>query len=688
MRPIDLHASTTSNQTPAVPAGSRVNLSNLRHERDLEQLLISIGGIAEEIDMLKQLYEYKLAKVEPGQPAYRLDKRTERIVMTGLEERGVIKRSRMQLSLGHGKMVTRSVIYLTSVDIAGQAGQQFAQRLQQKTLEAAHTKSWLNDRPVLHQKGASKPVADKRQRLQRLVEADLVTEDPRQLFSADWRVAAQWYGWLPGAIARARLLFEFMHTHRGALVDFSKASAAAKESKLVTIDSLVPMMPLSTFLKIIPCTSLSAGLDDFLGSHDATFATVESVSPELRHHLIPDVSPCYKRLRRLLDILTYLQLVLPNSHRSTDDVGSIGDAVLPDSAEVVRAWSLASSVPIHDFGSPDEHLPLLGEIEMLTEEDVAKYWTVTEALCKGEAVNPASLAPAANLYASPDRNSAHAQMLVQRKLWRCSPTMNKAQKTYVERYIKKLGRKAASLSNSESSMAQLATSICIADTTVVKSYVNRLRKKLPRRRKAATHTKNTTSIAVDPEIDVLRPPPMMQSEDSASEPEERPRRSQRQMVQPLLTPSDSLLYKEQIWQAYVREAQRLHGWFTFDQQHLQYLHNWFLSPDGLSVQALSEHLQTMIEDASMLKIAAGTWTKPNPPYGDFRTSDHYVGRNHWGSTPLPPAPVLPHSANRQTPAPAVQAAQLAAVAEPSSVDAITPMEPGDLASCTRTRMPR
>lgn len=606
------------------------------------------GGLSiEGHPFLKVWQNYKQKKDSLPELPKLLDKRTSSTVLNILNENGSIKRSVLQIPGKHGKLVQIPVIYLAEIGLDSPEMKAFARSLQDAQVQTGQKQKWLDGRKVLEVDGTITTSRSSRLKQEERID---VGDDPRAYFQQEWRAIAQLYGWKYGVYARARTLHGFLVSSITDENDSLFISSSRPEARIFSPQFVKEDIPLSTFLSIVATHRHADELDNFLAENDGSKALVSQLPQNLRLAVCPPTEGFHKdRIFPLLDVLVNFRLVIPLeiSDEKTEIVAYSGQNreprhFRPRKLRGAKYLMLANKAPMYDLEEKEPlRQRLLGELSIANTEQAEIYWDALKNVVFGKTLlcdlSPASADYPAHLDVPAPTNKS---MRIASH-WYGSYILLRGQKTYIKRILKEKGM--LETIGSEEAIKKLALDVCGREDEVRRYAVSvaaQSRRLRAVRAKANRPVKNTSKRAERDGEDVVSATDGSEvSEASGAElgmPKRRgkPRKkvAQRKLKlaqtasdqaeaaeeQPVRAPArsvaDVLARKAQpvdgerarLWEGIHSRFIAEHGEDAISTEQIAFLKNWFLSPGGISVPALQEHLETMAEDSSALKFTTDT----------------------------------------------------------------------------------
>lgn len=538
-----------------------------------------------------------MERIPPGEVLHKIDKRTERLVLNSLEQRNVIKRTSIQILGSNDKLINKSIVYLTTIEIGDPQMQEWVKALQDTIMRTGNRPLFPNRKQLeLLEDGSLVPALDG------IAVPEIDNADPRSIFATDWRIAAQTTGWCPGMYARARAL----HIHLVSSItddnDSSYIVSSNQDTRILASGYFMADLPLSVFLSICATVELNDVLLAYLDNNDASQVLVKDAPPHVQAILEPGSQRNGHRIQRLLEILFKLSLVKPMAQvdTATDTVIYSGVQREPRYFEThVKTnssyWMLLNSAPLYAYNERVKSKQiLLGEMPTVTSADTEVFWTTLQAICLRKPYDTFLLPAQAAHPLLPTTTKTFARTIGTALRWKQS-TLYQNQKTYLRRVLQARRDNGQSIIDHPEELQKLTYDLCARDEDITKAFIanyiknvstDRLQSKMRFRRRKAQQPAKSEGESED------------SSEVGEAEPGSRSHRGQAGRRKN----KEDLEDKQQIWHAAIQQAFEKHGEANFDRQHLQYLYTWFCSPDGLSASELMKQLETMVEDSVTLSL--------------------------------------------------------------------------------------
>lgn len=562
-----------------------------------------------------------------------LDKRTYNNVMKGLEGRGLAKRSTLQIQTSTGKLVRKSIIYLADLDLDGREVRSFVRAFEDRMQTQNQGKGWLKDRKVVDlpnfDGSGRKPSRAKSTSVRPSIETS-----PRAFFETEWRIVSQAYGWQFGPFARAKTLHRYLAQ---TVTDENDSSSIISSDPAMRIFSTTLTqldMPFSTYMQLSPCFDHTGALDLFLAKNDASQIPVRQLPDNIADLFHIGRAKSAARMRANLEILVAMNVLVPLEpvEEKTDFVAYSGLERDPryfrpcTATKYTNYWLLANKAPIYNLRAAQ--LPsqtVLGELPLQTPEQVTFYWETLHSLLFAESP-PCDFPPATSNFPAvfPAPRSLRTSVSIPGR-WTESYLLLTSQRDYIRKVVTEEGDADALLSDTEK-IQKLAHNV-FAPLATVKEFVElgcpttegqkSVKRKIKHRGrgqakvKRARRTRRTKIPQTDEDESSPSSPPAAEGESdeenmqpeadkAASYQDNEADAPARETARNVLArkAKESVREKENIWQGIIQRFTEEHGTQMLDEDQLEFLHNWFMSPGGLTVKGLQDHLATAVVDTA------------------------------------------------------------------------------------------
>ena len=597
---------------PKVP--ERRNYSMHVHENDFFAVLKEVGGISEEgIVFLKLWQDYKKKRngIEPPM----LDRRTLATILNGLERRGLVTRTNLQVQSVNGNFVQKPVMFLADIDLDSQQMRDYSTILQGRLQEMGATKNWLQGRKIVDESNSFTSYGPKGRRERRLPTAGT---EPHDFFASEWRIVAQSYGWQYGLFARARTLHQYLV---GSINDDNDSAFIVSSSPVTRLFSSSYVLldtPLSVYLRIAACISYNGDLDLFLAQNDASTIPIRDLPVSISSVFLAGKNKSMNRFPQLFEILTALHLLIPMEQveEPTDVVVYSGIErepryFRPRATKGASYWLLANRAPVYDSGQmkPDAQV-LLGDLPIADQADGTNYWKFIEKISLRQGVPPALPRTDIGYSAVWEASGPLKHSIRTQARWYSDYLLLNPQKEYLKRTLLKRDDNESILEDTES-MQKLSFNIC-APVQVVREYVEMTLDKLSserhtkvrsqrfarmhRRSRATSDESDFTTRSDGQDFPISRrsnPNSQKKSTGKSQSTAEILARKAKQATRDLQITWDGLLGR------FLAE----HGEqaLLLDAEQLSYVHEWFMGGE-MNAGILKEHLDTMLADAQPQRL--------------------------------------------------------------------------------------
>lgn len=492
----------------------------------------------------------------------------------------------LQVENLNGKMVMKAIIYLKDLQPDSPEMLAFISNLQSRVQDTGK-KTWLPNRKIVEKERRPGETQTDDAKPRTKAALAISHENPRSSFLSNWRVVSQMYGWQYGNIARARTLHLFLvdaidDANDSTYIVSSDAHTRMFASPFVLLDT-----PLSIYLKLAACPEYYPELDKYLAETDTSKLLVRDLPPAIATMLGTGRYKSIRRFLDLFDILVRLRLLVPIDlvETPTDVVVYSGEAREPryfqardpTNQDNVAYWMLTNQAPVYNFRHKDyESQVILSRVPVQTRSDAEVFWTTLHDNIFSP-TEDASLPLITQDYPAVfDGPATLVKTLRNAARWSSEYLLLKPQKYYLKSVVSKKSNPAAYLAKEEN-IATLAAEVC-APTAVVADFVSRMRNptksKLSKSRRTVKSSKRRSKVKSQDLQDVLA----RKANDAAAE-------------------------REKVWQGIIARFYKENGEQAGDPEIIEFLHNWFINPNGINARDVNEHLAQMVEDQSSVDLA-------------------------------------------------------------------------------------
>ena len=384
---VELILSLDSNSAP--PARQAYSL--LLRENALEAVLSEAGGILLDGSHLSRLLNEYRYRTQEGtySPQHDMDKRTVVAAIISLENKGKIKRKIATYQSSTGSIIRRDIIYRADIDAEGSQMERFLADLQshQPTYHTPPSSRSsklrkVDDVGTLARFNTPKPSSVRSQPASSASDAEM-----REYFASEWRIVAQYYGYIYGRLPRAQAVHKFLLDCLLHRMDVSN------HSRVLNAATLYKEIPLGVYMQVIPRTRLDESITEFLS--DPTHLDISMINlPRSLHSIFrPGNSSSRQKMSIVLDILSALGLVMPlkivegpTTISASVDNGEGQPSLCyfaPSRAGMQpKYWLISSSAAVYHFATPSTTKPLLSTWRFTsTKDSIDAYWDALKAAC-------------------------------------------------------------------------------------------------------------------------------------------------------------------------------------------------------------------------------------------------------------------------------------------------------------------
>ncbi|CUA70965.1 Titin [Rhizoctonia solani] len=346
--------------------GRPTNVSALRRQTEFTQVIENLGGVVnisstkpfndEHQSLLEQLHaEGKAVSTTPGTG---MDRRTFNAAISTLESRGLLKTKVVSTVTQAGKIRRATIAYLPSAPehLVNECIQKFQ-------VSSGKGLSISNDFPslegaVVHPgpRGAAQRTVNN---LPESIQAPELPQDPLAMARYEQlsnpMTAAQYLGYIPGSLARARALH--LQLMSEVVSENPPQNGVSVEDWVIGKAYFSCSMPISTYCSVTKLGFTVPGLRQVLDSEEGSYIRVYEVAADIRALLGVQSTVTKSRLFKTLSLLVDLGCIIPvkpQTHPGTQGTVYVND-VLP--GVEWDYFKLAKSVPIYRFADKDQDAP-------------------------------------------------------------------------------------------------------------------------------------------------------------------------------------------------------------------------------------------------------------------------------------------------------------------------------------------
>lgn len=353
-------------RAPATKQATKQSFTALRRQADVLAFLEATGGICEGgISLGRDVSAW--LKTQPGRLRTFSDDRTTRdLTMNALVERGVVKRTSVQL---RGR---RDLFYLPHITLDSAEMVSFIGKLADPDWGGWKDKERVV-RPVGVAKGDDPSLSDTNEAIQ-------------NFFMRDYRVLGAKYGCLYGRFARARELHRFLigivaANPAGSEHVFSKGPGLPGVPTIIEDDVMKSTMPLYVFLRILPIPEWSPEFDAFIADPVNTSTPIRDLPPWVLQIVNPTNIQRRRAMVVVIQSLMDLSLLRPLLELPAAPGATNKSFGAPAHQRYVNAthWLLSPSAPIYAVADPAQELIAVAPLN--TPEEVEAYWVDLADAC-------------------------------------------------------------------------------------------------------------------------------------------------------------------------------------------------------------------------------------------------------------------------------------------------------------------
>ncbi|EUC63046.1 B-block-binding subunit of tfiiic protein [Rhizoctonia solani AG-3 Rhs1AP] len=358
-----------SSQMQTAPRmGRPTNVSALRRQTEFMQVIENLGGVVnisiskpfndEHQSLLEQLHaEGKAVSTTPGTG---MDRRTFNTAISTLESRGLLKTKVVSTMTQAGTTRRATVAYLPNAPdhLVNECIQKF-----QASSYSGKGIPILNDFPSLEgtavhpgPRGMTQVVTNN---LPASARAPELPQDPLAIARyeqlSNSMTAAQYLGYIPGLLARARALH--LQLISEVTSENPSQNVVSVEDWIISKTYLSDSLPVSTYCSVVKLGFTGPGLRQILDSEEGPRIRVREVPANIQMSLGLQSAAAKTRLFKTLSLLVDLGCMMPVKPQTPANSG--GTVYVNDAPSAVE-WNylkLAKSIPIYRFADKDRNAP-------------------------------------------------------------------------------------------------------------------------------------------------------------------------------------------------------------------------------------------------------------------------------------------------------------------------------------------
>jgi hypothetical protein len=561
-----LNLTAVKNRSGRVQAARPDRISHSQEVREAEclGLIKDQGGISINSHALRLDHLAYIKKYKPDVKAGVVDRLTMTRTLQSMARRGLIKMSYVTVT-GFAESAHRhEVVYLISIDFEGEEMKAFLARLQFSALVPPTAPSWTMKRRKVETFVERKRAVTSGQ-VQQGGMPDAEDAVVRDFFTCQWRIVAQYYGYVYGRMARASIL------HRAMVEAWLQLGNVPSKTALPS-DLLFTHLTLDCYLRVVATTSLDVELDAFLQRDGARQLPLSQVPESIRTTLGVGKSKSREKLALMLDILTTLRLVQP---LVVKDAGELG----PAEAAPPTHWRLHTRLPVYHLAAASKRKPLIAVVDLVDADSCAAYWQQLRHACSA-GVQPTTIDAPDDIEDILKTEGRFTRDATAKTKWVDSFTLLADQREWLAKQVQEEPEPA----DNDALVKRLAHVVIAPPDTVVK-YLRELHgKPAPRRyRRKSNRTRDDPSEAEgETETEGAVPLPKL----SAREAKERAR------TQLAARAADAQQQREADWDALVRKYESRANGRKLDADVAESLKGWFLlsGADRMNAKQVEEQL--------------------------------------------------------------------------------------------------
>ncbi|CAE7225830.1 unnamed protein product [Rhizoctonia solani] len=367
--------------------GRPTNVSALRRQTEFIQVIEKLGGVVnisitklfndEHQSLLEQLHaEGKAVSTTPGTG---MDRRTFNTAISTLESRGLLKTKVVSTATQVGAVRRATIAYLPNAPehLVNECIRKF-----QENTSLGRNLSISNNFPSLEgaavrpgARGTAQVIASTPARGPELPQDPLAMARYEQLSNS--MTAAQYLGFIPGALARARALH--LHLMSEVTSEAPPLNSAAVEDWIIGKTYFYESIPVSTYCSVIKLGFADPGLRQLLDSEQGQNIRVGEASADIQMSLGLQSTAAKSRLSKTLSLLVDLGCIIPvKLHRATNSQATVyvDDTLAGAECDYLK---LAKSIPIYRFADKDAPFCYSHIVNDLA--DATSFWEQLRIAC-------------------------------------------------------------------------------------------------------------------------------------------------------------------------------------------------------------------------------------------------------------------------------------------------------------------
>lgn len=488
-------------------APQRTNLTSIRRENDILDLIRSSGGILECSLEIDKLHRERIAALNPSTASSqtRMDRRTIDSAVASLERKGQIRQIGIVAPDSLHRQTRRQLLIASEIPLDSPQVTRYIHDLQQKamTSEAAtwsHRKTLPTGTPF--QPTTSAPVS--RAPVNPADWTEWSDETVRAALLKERYISPQHNGWQPGVIARARTLhIELLRLFETSLSPSIRCDGPGKPRILVT-SAFFEDLPLGVYLGMVQLNGHLPALEAFRRNPGASTTPLRSLPDDLKSYLKVGTAVARAKIMAVVRRLCQLGVVIPlepteetTEHFVCNDLGERAYFKARYEAELRIAFFRVTDVgAIYDLTkkTPEESRPLLRLMPLQTADMGHQYWHVLKELGEGAEVTASPECVGQVREGPPVKVFQELQSAVK---WAEGSTLFPLQQAFIRRRIH-LSKDAEALVNDQAQLERFADAI-LSEPHIVKEYIERgLRFQAEKRRRTAEKARKRRQWGLDP----------------------------------------------------------------------------------------------------------------------------------------------------------------------------------------------
>ncbi|KAG8728866.1 hypothetical protein FRC12_021432, partial [Ceratobasidium sp. 428] len=436
--PDNLQASQRPTQ-PALRQGKTTNVSALRRQTEILQLIENMGGVAN-VSLLKNFSDehQKLlqamsaaGKAVSAAPGTEMDKRTFNSTITALESRGLVKMLVVSAPTTHGTTRRATIVHLAN------ASSESIEKCIEEFRSSGPTKGIPAPSDYPEVPRSVSHVSSENPAPARAPGPSLEPPPPtdplaaaRQLQLSDPKTAAQYVGYITGHFSRARALHLRLLLEIG--LEVSPTRLVSPDAKIFSREYFFDDLPIATYCMVIPHNTVIPGLKEMLEVETARETRIRDVDKTIQASLRCHSTTNRGRMQKLLTTLVDLGCLVPAKMEVNPGSSVTGYVDTPDPDEHWEYCRLASAVPVHRFADKTLEAPLCHYHEVRTFDDGTNLWDQFHQVSQPSTCSDFKISASGTLFPG---NPKLLKAICRAGAWEDQYVLSRSQKNYLNELV-------------------------------------------------------------------------------------------------------------------------------------------------------------------------------------------------------------------------------------------------------------